>query len=197
LAGAFDEQEVRMRQMIGVGVVALGAALGLALAAEGAADSPYAGMETRWIKALAPEEIASLRAGGGMGLAMAAELNRYPGPRHVLDLADDLTLTPAQRDGARALYAAVTETAPRIGAAIVADEDALDRLFAAGAAETEAVADLVARIAARRGELRLVHLDAHIRMRALLTPHQIMLYDRLRGYSDDGSAGHEHGHGPQ
>ena len=38
-----------------------------------------------------------------MGLALAAELNGYPGPRHVLDLADQLGLTPEQQVEAQRL----------------------------------------------------------------------------------------------
>ena len=34
--------------------------------------SPYAGQQTRAIKALSPEDIASLRNGEGMGMAKAA-----------------------------------------------------------------------------------------------------------------------------
>ena len=41
---------------------------------------PYAGMETRAIKTLSDKDIADLNAGRGMGLALAAELNGYPGP---------------------------------------------------------------------------------------------------------------------
>ncbi len=59
--------------------------------------SPYSGQEARDIKALSPDEIADLNAGRGMGLALAAELNGYPGPRHVLDLAQELQLTAEQR----------------------------------------------------------------------------------------------------
>ena len=44
---------------------------------------PYAGMESRAIKALSPQQIADLREGRGMGLALPAELNGYPGPMHV------------------------------------------------------------------------------------------------------------------
>ncbi|HEY0442316.1 MAG TPA: hypothetical protein VGD36_19780, partial [Xanthobacteraceae bacterium] len=53
----------------------------LALAAPAAAQTqqPYAGLEARPVKALS-EQIADLRAGRGMGLALAAELNGYPGP---------------------------------------------------------------------------------------------------------------------
>ena len=52
--------------------------------------APYAGLETREIKALSPEQIEDLLAGEGMGYALAAELNHYPGPRHVLALAAEL-----------------------------------------------------------------------------------------------------------
>jgi len=56
------------------------------------AQSPYAGMQTRPIKALSAQQIDDLKAGRGMGLALAAELNGYPGPAHVLRLSDRLAL---------------------------------------------------------------------------------------------------------
>jgi len=52
----------------------------------------YAGQETRKIKALSEDQIQGYLAGSGMGLAMAAELNHYPGPKHVLELAEKLQL---------------------------------------------------------------------------------------------------------
>jgi hypothetical protein len=54
------------------------------------ADSPtpYAGQQNRTIKALSDEDIVGLLKGDGMGFAKAAELNGYPGPKHVLDLGD-------------------------------------------------------------------------------------------------------------
>ena len=66
------------------------------------AQSPYVGMQTRSIKALSDQQIADLKAGRGMGLALPAELNGYPGPAHVLELADQLglfrrTKSPHQR----------------------------------------------------------------------------------------------------
>jgi hypothetical protein len=61
------------------------------------AQSPYAGMQTRPVKALSEQQVSDLRAGRGMGLALAAELNGYPGPMHVLELADRLDLSADQR----------------------------------------------------------------------------------------------------
>jgi hypothetical protein len=59
--------------------------------------APYAGLEQRPIKALSAQQIADLKAGRGMGLALAAELNGFPGPLHVLELAAGLELTDEQR----------------------------------------------------------------------------------------------------
>jgi hypothetical protein len=57
---------------------------------------PYAGLEKRAIKALSDAQIADLRAGRGMDLALPAELNGYPGPVHVLELGDRLGLDAEQ-----------------------------------------------------------------------------------------------------
>ncbi len=63
---------------------------------EAIAESPYAGEEQRPIKSLSATEVASLENGDGMGFAKLAELNQYPGPKHVLELASELGLTHSQ-----------------------------------------------------------------------------------------------------
>ena len=40
---------------------------------------PYAGLQSRPVKALSDQQIADLRAGRGMTMALPAELNGYPG----------------------------------------------------------------------------------------------------------------------
>jgi len=70
-----------------------------ASALAGAQDHhPYAGQHERSVKALSDDEIKQYLAGAGMGYAKAAELNGYPGPMHVLELADKLALSAEQRD---------------------------------------------------------------------------------------------------
>ena len=59
-------------------------------------QQPYAGLEGRPIKALSERQVADLKAGRGMGLALAAELNGYPGPSHLVELSDQLALTAEQ-----------------------------------------------------------------------------------------------------
>jgi len=65
--------------------------------------SPYAGQHARQLKALSDDEVRQLLEGAGMGYARAAELNGYPGPMHVLELADKLGLSAQQREETRRL----------------------------------------------------------------------------------------------
>jgi Spy/CpxP family protein refolding chaperone len=137
-------------------------------------------------RTLPPEEAAALAEGSGAGMARAAELNGYPGPRHVLELADRLDLTAEQRRAAEALFRDMQAEAKALGARVLEREAALDRLFAERRAEPAAVDALVREIASLRGELRLVHLRRHLDMAALLTRQQALTYAALRG------GGHRH-----
>jgi Spy/CpxP family protein refolding chaperone len=153
-------------------------------------QSPYAGQEARDIKALSRSEVDSLLAGSGMGFAKAAELNGYPGPRHVLDLADELELTDDQRAATQALFDAMHEEAARLGAALVAGERVLDALFAEGTIDDEKLAAALARIGELRTALRRTHLEAHLRQKEVLSASQVHRYMRLRGYHGQHDAGH-------
>ena len=82
----------------------------------------YAGEERREIKSLSQEEIEQLLQGQGMGLAKAAELNHYPGPRHVLDLGAQLELTPVQREATEAAFRRMRDEAVGLGRQIVERE---------------------------------------------------------------------------
>jgi Spy/CpxP family protein refolding chaperone len=146
-------------------------------------DSPYAGLEAREIKALSPEQIEDLKAGRGMGLALAAELNGYPGPRHVLDLARELALTSEQRQRTGALFEAMRQETSALGAKLIEAERALDRLFAEKRATPQAISAATAAAGTIEGALRAAHLRYHLAMMDVLTPHQVHAYNRLRGYA--------------
>jgi hypothetical protein len=76
---------------------------------------PYAGQENSSVPGLSEAEITALRTGAGMGLARPGEINGYPGPRHVLDLADELALTPDQRAAVQALFDQMQREAVALG----------------------------------------------------------------------------------
>jgi Spy/CpxP family protein refolding chaperone len=145
--------------------------------------SPYAGQEARDIKALSPEEIADLNAGRGMGLALAAELNSYPGPRHVLDLAQELQLTAEQQRQTSDLFDAMRIETSALGGRLIEAERTLDRLFAEKRATPQSVAAATKAAGAAEGELRAAHLRYHLAMVDVLTAEQVATYDRLRGYA--------------
>jgi Spy/CpxP family protein refolding chaperone len=140
----------------------------------------YAGEENRDIKALSGEEVQQYLSGAGMGYAKAAELNHFPGPMHVLELADRLGLNAEQRAATKRLMDAHKAEARVIGAKLVDAERALELLFRKGGMDEAALADAVRRAAALEGEYRLSHLETHRRMRALLTQNQVKQYDALR-----------------
>lgn len=157
--------------------------------------SPYAGEQARAVKALSAEETRDLLEGRGMGLAKAAELNRHPGPMHVLELANQLGLSDADAVALRRVFEAMRTEARALGAEIVAAEGELDRLFAHGPADTAAVEGLTAKIGALQGRLRAVHLKAHIAIRPMLAVETVARYDSLRGYTGEAARGHAPGAG--
>jgi len=154
-------------------------------------ESPYAGEEGRQIKALSSSEIEGYENGGGLGYAKAAELNHYPGPKHVLELATELGLSEAQLAQTEQLFHAMKQQATALGIELVKREAALDEAFAAGSMNSERLNEMVAEIASLEGQIRFVHLDAHLEQKSLLSEHQAMKYDVLRGYADH-SGGHQH-----
>ena len=154
--------------------------------------TPYIGQEAREVKALSAEEVNQLLTGQGMGLAKAAELNHYPGPKHVLELSLRLALSAEQIERTKEIRRAMSEEAIRLGKLIIERERKLDELFASGEIDEEGLSELTGEIGRLQGQLRAAHLRAHLEMKTLLSEHQARLYDQLRGYGN----GHSHGQHP-
>ena len=147
-----------------------------------APPSPYIGQEARDIKSLSPEEIDAYVAGKGMGLAKAAELNGYPGPSHVLELASQLRLTPEQKSATDALFAAMQKEASELGRSLVEGERRLDQLFAGRSVDEASLARALEEIGTTQARIRGAHLKAHLAQARILTPEQTSHYAELRGY---------------
>lgn len=147
------------------------------------AAAPYAGFQDRPIKALSQQQIDDLLAGRGMGLALAAELNGYPGPMHVLEHEGALSLTAVQKGRMEHLMTQMRADAVSAGEAAVAAERALDRLFADGTASEEAIREAVRTATHAHSEVRFIHLRTHIAVKSELTREQIAAYNRVRGYA--------------
>ena len=164
----------------------------LAAGAAFASSQPYAGQDQRAIASLSPADIDDLLAGRGWGFAKPAELNGYPGPTHLLELADELDLTEAQADAIEEVRLRMEADAQALGAAFVSAEAALDAAFASGEIDAARLTDLTEAAGRIEAELRARHLAAHLEVKPLLTRHQIVSYNRLRGYAD-GEHGGDHG----
>lgn len=169
-------------------------ALAVTLSAVGA-ESQYAEQQHRAIKSLSQQEVEALTKGEGMGFAKLAELNHFPGPRHVLDLAQELELTPEQLEKTQALFDGMQSRAIAIGLELLAAESDLDFAFARNTIDADTLKSALLEIGELRARLRFVHLEAHLRQTQLLTAAQVDAYDELRGYSDsvrshDGHSSH-------
>lgn len=144
--------------------------------------SPYVGEEHRPLASFSQAEVESLRKGDGMGFAKLAELNHFPGPKHVLDMADSLDLSPSQVTATRQLYIEMKEKAVNLGEKLLAAELLLDKSF-----EDESITDKKLESALRdigniRSQLRYTHLEAHLRQKRILSAEQVAIYDTIRGY---------------
>ena len=145
-------------------------------------QSPYVGLETRDIKALSGEEIEGLLNGQGMSLALPAELNGLPGPRHVLDMKIELRLTENQVEQVQQVFDAMSGAARQSGAKIVEFERQLDRGFAERSITEDSLDDILGHLAIEQAHLRAAHLKAHLSLVPILTDDQRAHYNRLRGY---------------
>ena len=164
----------------------LAAAICLSFLAQVAfAQSPYAGMQTRTIKALSDQQIGDLKAGRGMGLALPAELNGYPGPVHVLELADQLRLSAEQKARIKDLFDSMKAEAVPLGAKLLEQEAALDQQFANHSVTAESLKATTAQIGVTQAELRNTHLKYHLQTAAILSAEQMQHYSMLRGYGSE------------
>jgi molybdopterin-binding protein len=135
-------------------------------------------MEARAIKALSEQQVADLKAGRGMGLALAAELNGYPGPIHAIELADKLGLSSDQVARLRKLFEAMkAETIP-LGMQLIAAERSLDDAFAGRTITLASLESETQSIGAIQARLRAAHLKYHLAAVAVLTPEQVEKYTR-------------------
>jgi Spy/CpxP family protein refolding chaperone len=128
-----------------------------------------------------PPDKDSLLKGLGMGLATIADVNNYPGPKHVISLKTELGLTRDQLKKTEALDKVVSSSAVAKGEEIVQAEEELYALFEAGTVSEKVLRSKLEQIGKLRSDLRFIHLQAHLRMKQILSPDQIKQYSEIRG----------------
>ena len=154
-------------------------------AADHSYKSKYAGEEKREIKSLSEADIEELKNGKGWGLAKAAELNGLPGPAHLLEMKEEIHLSAKQIRVIEDLYKKMKQEAIPLGLELIELERELNNHFSNRSITDELLGVLLERIAQVQKKLRYVHLSTHLKTPNILTPEQIALYNKLRGYSSD------------
>jgi Spy/CpxP family protein refolding chaperone len=145
-------------------------------------QTPYAGFQSREIKALSSQQIDDLKAGKGMTLALPAELNGYPGPSHALELAEPLKLSIEQKKRLQDLFDSMSKEAKAIGLEVIEAERKLDGLFKNKTVNPQNLKQATQASAEAQARLRESHLRYHLDTVSVLNPEQVAAYNRLRGY---------------
>ncbi len=155
---------------------------------------PYQGFETREITSLSDKDIDALRKGSGWGLALPAELNGFPGPAHVLELANELGLSESQKQRVSAIFDTMRVDAVAKGEALIEAERNLDEGFRSGSLDSDQLRRLIDFAEAARADIRYVHLSRHLMTMGILDAEQVAAYSVLRGYASDPCASVPNGH---
>ena len=144
--------------------------------------SPYVEQLDSPVRGLSSEEVDNLLNGNGAGYARMAELNGYPGLRHVLDLSSQLNLSAQQEKEIQVAFNLMQSQAQNIGKTIVSKEQELGESFASGKITNVELEKRTEELAKLYGELRKIHLQAHLQINPLLSAEQIQKYNQIRGY---------------
>ena len=162
--------------------------LSIMLISVGAIASPtyksnYVGQEKRLIKSLSDDDIQQLKHGKGWGLAKAAELNGMPGPSHILQMKNKISLTKEQEKEVRSLFEDMQLKAIPLGNKLIDLERHLNDSFSNKTITKKRLIQQLNAISDVRKKLRYVHLVTHLMTPDILTPQQIDQYNHLRGYN--------------
>ena len=126
------------------------------------------------------DEVQAIEAGSGFGMARAAEASGLPGPKHVLEFAEELELSAAQVGQMKALVAQMHAAAVAQGQQVLAAEAAVDAELARPVPDVTRLAQLTDAAGLARGRLRQVHLRTHLQAAPLLSTAQRARYRQLR-----------------
>lgn len=133
-------------------------------------------------QAVVPADREALLKGEGMGMAVPAEANAFPGPKHVLEFREELGLSHEQTTKAQNLFERMKSSAIAKGQEIIKAEEILFGEFHDRSVEDKTLEKKILKIARLRGELRFIHLHTHLLMTQVLTPEQVKHYNELRNH---------------
>lgn len=132
------------------------------------------------VRTLSAQEVKVLRSGGGDEMVLAAELNGYPSPARVLEMGEELGLTPDQRFELARLNAITQGKARAMGDRIVVAEKNFDVFMAAAEQPIDLIRAHLDNIAGLHAALRGIRIASHMEAFDILTEPQRRQYAELR-----------------
>ncbi len=147
----------------------------------GQAEDGMQGMGGGMLGGVSAQEKEALLKGAGLGAGMIAMMNGYPGPKHVLEMGDELELTAAQRESIGTIYGKVKAESVKYGTELVEKDEELAALFTSGSVSTDKVEKLSRDIGELQGRVRAAHLNAHVETFEALTPAQRETLSSMQG----------------
>jgi Spy/CpxP family protein refolding chaperone len=124
------------------------------------------------LSGISESEKEALLTGSGLGAGMIAMMNGYPGPKHVLEMGDELELSAEQREEIGTIFAERKASFVKMGQELVEKDEELTAMFESGSVDTEEVEKKAREIGDLQGKLRAGHLNAHVLTWEALTPAQ-------------------------
>ena len=136
------------------------------------------------IRGLDQDTIEGYLTGKGLGQALPAELNGYPGPRHTIDMAEELELTEEQLAQVQALFDDMQSAVIPLGEKYLESVAELELTFREGTTTGEYLQSQLEKITGIEAQMRYAHLSTHLATIDILSHDQIMQYNMMRGYGD-------------
>ncbi len=146
--------------------------------------SAYVSLLDSEIRGLDQDTIEGFLTGKGLGQALPAELNGYPGPRHTIDMAEELELTDEQLAQVQALFDDMQSAVIPLGEKYLESVAELELTFREGTITDEYLQSQLEKITGIEAQMRYVHLSTHLATIDILSHDQIMQYNLMRGYGD-------------
>ena len=146
--------------------------------------SAYVSLLDSEIRGLEQDTIEGYLTGKGLGQALPAELNGYPGPRHTIDMAEELELTEEQLAQVQALFDDMQSAVIPLGEKYLESVAELELAFREGTITDEYLQSQLENITGIEAQMRYVHLSTHLATIDILNHDQIMEYNMMRGYGD-------------
>lgn len=116
-------------------------------------------------------------------MAKSAELNGIPGPAHLLELKKEINLSELQIEKIETIWSEMNRSAKRYGQNYLSIEEKIENFFRHQQQDTAVLQGLLSESSFYLAKLRETQLNAHLKVRPLLSEQQVMQYNHLRGYA--------------